>query len=268
MADTAATSHAQWPRACRKGVTQVKPSSTSPRVTAHAECLEPRRLMTAPSFGITVHGRVFEDLDGDGRPGRGEPGLAGVTVTNNGAPAAVTGDDSRFRFFAIGALATAQAVPPSGLHLTPGDDGIRTLVYPGGRRNAPVSAKPIPLTRTGGITGSVFYDLDGDGVPSPDALGLRGRPVFLDTNGDRLRQRSEPITRTDRRGNYFFGGLTPGAYRVAVLPGGGWGFNSARSPVQVSIADGEVINDITFGLEWVGRGIPALGSRLGSPRRG
>lgn len=44
----------------------------------------------------TWQGRVFEDRDGDGRQGPGEPGVAGVVVSD-GRSLAVTGDDGGYR---------------------------------------------------------------------------------------------------------------------------------------------------------------------------
>jgi len=64
----------------------------------------------APAAGaVTVAGRVFLDANGNGRPDAGEPGLAGVRVTD-GVGFAVTGADGRYRL----ALAPDPALPVPG----------------------------------------------------------------------------------------------------------------------------------------------------------
>ena len=49
----------------------------------------------ARAEAATVSGLVFEDKDGTGKPGPGNPGLAGVLVSN-GRDIAVTGADGRY----------------------------------------------------------------------------------------------------------------------------------------------------------------------------
>jgi len=74
---------------------------------------------------------------------------------------------------------------------------------------------PPPPASTVDISGSVFFDLDSNGIMGPDEVGLSGWQV----------QVSGPVTQTastDGNGSYSFVGLTAGNYTVCVLPPMGW----------------------------------------------
>ncbi|MCA9175933.1 MAG: tandem-95 repeat protein [Planctomycetales bacterium] len=66
----------------------------------------------------------------------------------------------------------------------------------------------------GDITGTVFHDLDANGVDDPADNGLAGWTVFVDTNHDGLRSPGEPTTITDDKGRYAFTGLPAGQTTV------------------------------------------------------
>ena len=78
----------------------------------------------------------------------------------------------------------------------------------------------IDLT-TSTIAGSVFIDLNGDGIKSPGEFGLSGYQVFLDRNNNTVRNRGESIVTSDGGGRYSFEGLAPGTHRVRLVPRGG-----------------------------------------------
>jgi uncharacterized protein (TIGR03118 family) len=71
------------------------------------------------------------------------------------------------------------------------------------------------------IAGTVFNDLNDNGVLDTGEQGLSARTVFLDENGTGQPNGANPTTTTDSNGNYSFTGLTPGTYTVReVLPTG------------------------------------------------
>jgi uncharacterized delta-60 repeat protein len=94
------------------------------------------------------------------------------------------------------------------------------------------------------ITGSVFFDFDGDGLRDVDAPvepDLVGRTVFLDTNGNNKLDPGEPQAKTDGGGNYKFVNLTPGNYRVGdVLPAGWTHTDPTTGFFDVSVAANQV----------------------------
>jgi hypothetical protein len=79
----------------------------------------------------------------------------------------------------------------------------------------PPPPPPPPPAYTVDISGSVFFDLDANGIMDPDEVGLSGWQV----------QVSGPVTQTattDGNGAYSLTGLTAGNYTVCVLPPMGW----------------------------------------------
>ena len=94
----------------------------------------------------------------------------------------------------------------------------------------------------GYISGNVFADTDFDGNGNEDAgigdvtlrlLDAAGDPV-LDTNGD-----AAVTTITDIYGQYFFGDIVPGDYRIAETQPAGWG----------SVGDADGANNNVIGDE-------------------
>jgi hypothetical protein len=92
----------------------------------------------------------------------------------------------------------------------------------------------------GDIRGSIWNDLDGDGLRDTDLVtgaftdpGSPDRTVFLDTNGDGLPTPGELTTLTDATGQYAFLGLSAGSYTVTEILPDGWettsGSNIART---------------------------------------
>jgi hypothetical protein len=73
---------------------------------------------------------------------------------------------------------------------------------------------PAPLGHTV-ITGSVFFDIDQDGMLGPDEVAESGWTVQL-TGPMNL------TTTTDGSGSYTFSGLIAGTYKVCVVPPMGW----------------------------------------------
>ncbi len=81
----------------------------------------------------------------------------------------------------------------------------------------------------GSISGTLFNDLNGNGLRDDGSeegfdpeLALAGWELFIDTNGNRYPDPSEPRTVTDADGSYVFDDLLPGAYSVRVSPVAGY----------------------------------------------
>lgn len=87
-----------------------------------------------------------------------------------------------------------------------------------GNKDCTPPAPPPPPVVYGhtSVSGSVFYDLNQDGVFDPvNEVGLSGWTVQI----------SGPMSQTaitDGNGAYSFTGLTPGNYTVCVVPPAGW----------------------------------------------
>ena len=77
-------------------------------------------------------------------------------------------------------------------------------------------------TPTGTILGSVWTDLDGNGLRGPDDTGAPGRTVFLDANKNGRLDSGEAYRTTAADGTYAFTGLAAGTYTVAEVLPAGW----------------------------------------------
>lgn len=96
------------------------------------------------------------------------------------------------------------------------------------------------------VSGTLFHDLNADGVRQTGEPGLAGRSLFLDLNADGAAGTGEPVPVTDADGNYTFGGLAAGTYTVVpvLLPGwfsagGAAGVFAAVEPTAGANAGGD-----------------------------
>ncbi len=74
----------------------------------------------------------------------------------------------------------------------------------------------------GEIQGTLWNDVDANGVQDPGETGLSGWTVYLDLDQNGQQDGGDPTQTTDAAGNYIFSGLDPGAYYVGVTPPAGW----------------------------------------------
>ncbi|MGH7179728.1 MAG: SdrD B-like domain-containing protein, partial [Tepidisphaeraceae bacterium] len=96
------------------------------------------------------------------------------------------------------------------------------------------------------VTGRVFDDRNGNGLPDTGEPGLVGRQVFFDINNDGIRQGGEPLAVTDASGNYSLGGLPGGTHSIVLSPEPGYVFTT--SPAQsVSVGIGQLVSGADSG---------------------
>ena len=80
----------------------------------------------------------------------------------------------------------------------------------------------VPTVATGGsIGGTVYNDVNVNGVREPAEAGVAGRQVYLDLNGIGVFASGDPITTTDANGAYSFTNLAPKNYLVRLVPQAG-----------------------------------------------
>ncbi|MGE3310188.1 MAG: SdrD B-like domain-containing protein [Limisphaerales bacterium] len=184
------------------------------------------------SFGInvvrTLSGMVFNDLDGDGQPNPGEPGLGGITIevrnTDTDALVASTstaGDG----LFVVPGLATGSY----SVHHAP-IPGFASLHSPAVATVSATTAAAVtfPVRATATASGRVFNDENGDGVRGTSEPGIGGARLTLLRSGD-----NSPLeTQTANDGTFLLTGLPTGEWRIEV--GGIPGFQST-TPASVTI---------------------------------
>jgi SdrD B-like domain len=186
-------------------------------------------------------GRVFLDVDLDGRFGPQDTPLAGVRVTVDGQPR-VSGDHGEFEFPpAIGGSYRIElqdaSVPP---------DLVAAGSFP---YELPVSQASegffeIPLVRGGDVLGRVFRDEDRNGRPDPGEGGLPDIRMEILRDGVRV-----ATNLTDPQGRYSFGKLPPGDYTLQVASD--WmpaGWEATGRPVRVRVVPGGPVRADPVGL--------------------
>jgi len=99
-----------------------------------------------------------------------------------------------------------------------------------------------PGTGAGTIVGTVWHDLDDDGMRDPGDPASSGRTVFLDTDGDGLRGLNETTALTDSLGGYAFLGLDETqTHRVALEMTLGWTTSFAGPPPTAQLHQAWVV---------------------------
>jgi Ca2+-binding RTX toxin-like protein/subtilisin-like proprotein convertase family protein len=210
-----------------------------------------------PQTGV-ITGVKFEDLDGDGVWGPAEQGLAGWTIyldlngdgiLDAGDISTVTGAGGSYSFVvAEGSYIVREVLQPGWTQTLPGT-GFYTVNVIANVTALGIDFGNQPPPPTGGITGTKFNDLNGDGVHDLTEPGLPGWTIYLDINGNRQFDAGDLSTLTDANGNYAFGNLTDGPYTVAEVQQSGWTQTTPTGigTYTVSVAGGGTITGLDFG---------------------
>ncbi len=184
-----------------------------------------------------IMGTVFNDVDGDGMQEPGEGAIEGVTVSlldcNGTVLATTTTNENGNYYFEDRTVGSYQVV----FDVNTNTDNI--LDYqnsPENRGDDTMDSDIDPITNTsdcfqfnptigadidagfiqpvGELMGTIFNDIDADGMQEPGEVGIRGvTVVLLDGDGTTI-----GTTTTDANGNYFFTNLISGAYQVLIDP--------------------------------------------------
>jgi hypothetical protein len=223
--------------------------------------------MNVAAANGSVEGTVWQDINGDGIRQAEDTGLPGwiVFVDDNGNKALDAGELSDVTD-ATGAYAL--------LDIATGQHKVREIVEPGWDttlgQDAGVTVDIAPATTTivdfgnfstaarGSISGTVFNDVNADGVRAPGDAGMEGWTVFLDTNGNSAQDSGEPTSLTDGLGFYSFPSLIEGPYRVAEILQSGWNISPGYAVLQTVTVVGDNNTAVNFG-NWT----PTLGSISG-----
>ncbi len=103
-----------------------------------------------------------------------------------------------------------------------------------------------PTATTGSIAGTVYNDINGDGLRGSGEAGLGGVKVFLDKNNNGLPDAGEPAILTSASGAYAFSGVAPGTYSVREVVPASYRATTLN-PLSVTVAAGSSLTGKDFG---------------------
>lgn len=107
------------------------------------------------------------------------------------------------------------------------------------------------------VIGTLFEDVDGDGVHDAEDAGISGRTVFLDANGNGTIDTGERTAVTNSSGVYSFAGLLTGNYQLRqVVPGTSIATTAASQSFKIGAGLANVAHD--FGSQVIDATPPTL----------
>jgi hypothetical protein len=115
------------------------------------------------------------------------------------------------------------------------------------------------------ISGTVFQDINIDGVQDPKEPGLAGVKIYLDLDGSGVLKGNDPTAVTDANGHFQFSVANPGTYTVReVLYGGVLLDAPVQGGYQVTVTSGATVSGENFADVPTSIALP-LTVPLGSP---
>jgi len=202
-----------------------------------------------PVEPASAGGRVWNDLNGDGVQDANEPGLEGVRVVQNagtaGAQTELTAADGSYSFDVIPDVAHQFSIDeqsiPVGFVATferdALDNQVEVSLLPGATDDS-IDWGLQPPAPVGSLGDQVWLDQDGDGIKDVDEPGIADVSVVLNAG-----QASEAVVMTDAAGVYQFEGLAAGDYTLTVDP-----LTLADDSVQTADPDGVLDNTTSITL--------------------
>jgi hypothetical protein len=187
---------------------------------------------------------VFTDVTGNGVEDAGDQGLAGAQVylddNNNGVrdpgePSGVTDVAGRFPFTGL-----AAGTYHVGISSFPNSDYVQTTPNPPtveidlANQTGDVRFGAFELGRA---SGTVYNDLNGNGVLDAGEPGLTGWTLFVDLDPDGTPDPDEPQTTTDADGRYQLTGLDAGPAELVAQTQEGWQPTGA-TVIQLDVTSG------------------------------
>ncbi|HNX08500.1 MAG TPA: SdrD B-like domain-containing protein [Methanothrix sp.] len=189
--------------------------------------------MLLSSFRIS--GMKYNDLDGNGA-NDGEPGMEGWTIqlSRDGSviKSATTAKDGSYQFENLDpGTYTLSEVDQSGWQRTAPSEATYSVTL----SDADVSGQDFGNHGSWSISGSSYYDQNGNGVRDGDETGQAGWSIQLSSDGSVIN-----TTTTGQDGTYSFRNLAPGRYTLTEVSQDGWTIsqpNEGSYSVDLSGAD-------------------------------
>ncbi|QOV89027.1 SdrD B-like domain-containing protein [Humisphaera borealis] len=202
----------------------------------------------------TIGGTKFQDTNGNAIRDSGEPGLAGVTIfidsnlngaLNTGERYTKSDGNGTFSFANVGpGRYSIREVKPNGWTQTTANPAAILMTSGASILSVRFGNKPVAVRQVSGIK---FNDYNGDGIRQSGEAGLSGVTLYLDANGNNLKDTGEITTLTDASGGYAFVNVAAGTYSVREVAPTGWIRTTANPGAIVVALAGGTIAGGTFG---------------------
>ncbi len=200
----------------------------------------------------SIGGTVYEDLNSNGIKDNGENGVKNWTVFLDLDQSGTLNADAN------GTMEPSVITNIDGAYsikgMIPGNYRVGQVIQAGWTPTSPesqdVTAIKDKATKSvnffnfsgGDIVGTVWNDLNADGVRAVDGSGaytdpgLSGWTMFLDLNNDGALDPTEPSTVTGADGSYSFSSLPPGDYEVTEIKPAGWDVSPGKFDIKQTAA--------------------------------
>lgn len=210
------------------------------------------------AFGTTnyalITGTVYNDLNADGAKVSTEPVLAGRTVfidanqngvLDTGELSAITDSKGTYSISAPAGTYQLREIPPDGFRITSPVSVFYTFSVAAGE----TTLKFFGNTSNVLISGTVFKDLNSDGIKGAGEGGLAGWRVWVDADGDGVFDTNEVNVLTDATGKYRINSIGGGTWRIQVAIPAGWAATIPGSAARkITIASGGTTSNKNFGV--------------------
>ncbi len=174
----------------------------------------------------TIYGTVFKDLDGNGVQTGNETGISGVTITLDGTVNTTTDTTGLYLFMVSNTgVHTVNETDPSGYFSTTPNLRHRNVDALGKSYEVNFGDAP-ESSGFASIYGTIFEDLDGNGVQTGNETGISGVLVSLDGTTN--------TTTTDLYGYYIFSTTIIGVHTVNETDPSGY-FSITPNNVNVNV---------------------------------
>ncbi len=208
----------------------------------------------AASPAGTITGTIFEDVNGNSSGGVGEGPLAGWTVfldtdrdgqLDVGELSTATNSGGVYTFNGVvpGSYRLQEVIPSGWIGVSPrfGSADVTVTASQITRRDF-AAARPIV------ISGSVFGDINHDGIRNGADSGIQGETVYLDINNDGTPNSGDFITTTNANGGYTFAQLPPATYVLRVETHTSLSIATSPRVLTLAMISGQVLTDLNIGF--------------------
>ena len=203
----------------------------------------------------TISGRLFNDANANGHLDASESFRAfqGVFLdaNNNGQRDAnetsvQTDATGHYQFDAVApGVQLVRPVPTPGTRFSN-----TTIQTPAITAGSVLANWNLGVTTLAMLSGTVFNDTNHDGRMEAGETGRAGVKVFLDQNNDGIPDHGEKSVLTDSKGQFSFGALVAGTYRLRVVVPAHNTVTTPRGGVYVTkLTAGQVVSGKLFGLK-------------------